>query len=135
MRVLLGPEQATSEPAVREQVSTVQVHTDAPPRTEEHVPLGTSALTVWSETVLAPLVNTIREQAEQIGSLRTERDALAAELESEKRSHSPVAPDLTPAPTVSTVDARMWATRRIAWLLVLAAGGVLLFGLLMAWPR
>jgi excisionase family DNA binding protein len=65
-------------------------------------------LAAWSETFMLPLVAalersqaTVREQAETIGTLRSERDAARAENEALRASQQPTtpsgAPDLPPA--------------------------------------
>jgi hypothetical protein len=82
VRVFVGPENIDAAPVACEQVSEPQLSTDAPPHTEGQIPTNApSALTIWSETVLAPLVETIRSQAETIGTLRAERDAARVEIE------------------------------------------------------
>ena len=93
VRVFLGPEQATTEAVEREQVSTVQVPTDVPPRTAEDMP---PALTAWSSVVLAPIMaelsvsrETIRQQAETIGELRAENRALVARTEAQSIGPTP----------------------------------------------
>jgi excisionase family DNA binding protein len=61
-------------------------------------PPGAEALTAWSAAILTPIMarmaeqeTTIRDQAETIGTLR-------AELDAERRAHSPVAGQETPEP-------------------------------------
>lgn len=116
MRVFLGPEQATAAPVEPEQVSTVQIPTDVPPRATEQVSAGLEALTSWSAVVLAPIMaelsvsrETIRAQAETIGrqservaGLETEVGRLSAELRGDRQSESSLvgftAPQPTPAP-------------------------------------
>jgi len=96
VRVFLGSEQATPETVEREQVSPVQVPTDALPRAADDVP---PALAAWSSVVLAPILaelsvsrETIRQQAETIGELRAENRALVASTVPEPDEPMPAPP-------------------------------------------
>jgi excisionase family DNA binding protein len=107
VRVFLGPEQATSETVVREQVPTAQVPTAAPPRADEQAPPDvppTDLMAAWSETFLVPLVATLERQAGRIGELERENGRLTAELEAERRAHGPGASTLTPDPPDPTPE-------------------------------
>jgi excisionase family DNA binding protein len=81
--------------------ATVTPHATGNMERDNATPAGQRA--TWSETFLVPLVAAlersqaiVRDQAETIGRL-------TAQLESEKRSHSPVAPDLTRSPGTPTL--------------------------------
>lgn len=85
VRVFVGPEKIETAPVAREQIPELQVPTDVPPRADEQAP-ASSAMAVWSEAFLVPLVNhmaeqeaTIRAQAEKLGRLGAELEATAAE--------------------------------------------------------
>jgi excisionase family DNA binding protein len=132
VRVFLGPEQATPATVEREQVSTVQVPTDAPPRAEEQVSTEVPpALTAWSSAILAPIMaelsvsrETIRQQAETIGELRAENRALVARTEAQS---------VEPSPEPPTPLSRLLALWR--WLVLVLVVAVTTMIVLLVWPR
>lgn len=105
---------------------------------------GADGLTAWTASVLEPLVlelrlsrETIAGQAERLGYVTAERDAARAELEAERRAHSPVAPDPAPVVPTATTDTPVPFLARLRapapWLLGLLA--IVTVVVLLAWPR
>jgi hypothetical protein len=125
-------------------VSTPEVDTDVHPQVDTRLDIRQAeAMAAYTRSLLEPLVEhvarlegTVRDQAEQLGQLRAERDAARVALTVERRAHSPGAanlthessdpttePDPAPEPSPWPIPLRRNVRALAPWLLLVAILG------------